>query len=75
VTLVPEGVFHWVVTVFTGGFAGIWVVHDLIFLLRLRGADRRDPLVADQVFGYVLGMVMGLIGVVGALRFNGVWAG
>jgi hypothetical protein len=74
-TLMPEGVFHWVLTIATGGFAGLWVIHDLVFLLRLRGADRRDPLVADQRFGYVLGMVVGLIGVVGALRFNGVLAG
>lgn len=74
-TIVPEAVFHWFLTLVTGGFAGLWVIHDLVFLIRLRGADRRDPLVADKWFGYVLGMVMGLIGVLGALRFNGVLAG
>jgi hypothetical protein len=71
-TLVGDGVFHWILTVATGGFAGFWVLHDLVLLVRLRGANRRDPLIADQGFGYVLGMVMGMIGVIGALRFNGV---
>lgn len=70
--LVTETTFRILLSVITGGVAGAWAIHDLLFLARLRGTDRRDPLVADQRFGYVMGIVIGLIGVVGTLRFNGV---
>lgn len=71
-TLFSDSTFRLLLSVITGGFAGIWVIHDLLFIARLRGADRRDPLVRDQGFGYVMGIVIGIIGVVGTLRFNGV---
>jgi hypothetical protein len=70
--LISDTAFRVLITAATGGFSALWVVHDVLFLARLRGADRRDPLVRDQRFGYVMGIVMGLIGVVGALRYNGV---
>jgi hypothetical protein len=69
--LVPDSVFRLLLSVVTGGVAGLWVIHDLVFLIRLRGA-RRDPLVGDQRFGYAMGILIGTIGVVGTLRFNGV---
>jgi len=70
--LVADQTFRILLSVITGGFAGAWAIHDLVFIARLRGADRRDPLVADQRFGYAMGIVIGMIGVVGTLRFNGV---
>jgi hypothetical protein len=71
-TLVSVGVFRFVLSLVTGGVAAVWVVHDLVLIARLRGADRRDPLVADKRFGYAMGIVIGMIGVIGTLRFNGV---
>jgi hypothetical protein len=74
-TELPDGVFRFLISLFTGGFAGAWLIHDLLFLARVRRqrrAGRRDPLVADQVFGYATGIVIGIIGLVGTLRFNGV---
>ncbi len=65
--LVPDPVFTWILTILTGGFAGIWVIHDLIFLARTRGKDGRSASVRDQRFGYVMGMIIGLIGVTGVL--------
>jgi hypothetical protein len=70
--LVSDTTFRLLISVITGGFGGLWTIHDLVFMARLRGADRRDPLVADQRFGYAMGIVIGTIGVVGTLRFNGV---
>jgi hypothetical protein len=70
--LVSDGVFRFMLSASTGVVAGGWVIHDILFLARLRGADRRDSLVADKRFGYVMGIVIGMIGVVGTLRFNGV---
>ena len=72
-TELPDGVFRLLISLFTGGVAGGWLIHDLVLLARHRGAGRRDPLVGDQVFGYVMGIVIGVVGLVGTLRFNGVF--
>lgn len=71
-TELPDSVFRMLLSVLTGGFAGAWLIHDLVLIARLAGADRRDPRVADQRFGYVIGIVIGVVGVLGTLRFNGV---
>ena len=70
--LVSDEMFRWILTAVTGGFAGIWFFHDILFISRLRRADKRDPIVRDKLFGYAMGIVIGAIGVLGALRFNGV---
>jgi len=70
--LVSDQVFRLLLSAVTGGVAAVWVIHDLVLIARLRGADRRDPLVADKRFGYAMGVVIGMIGVIGTLRFNGV---
>jgi hypothetical protein len=71
-TLVSDTVFRLLLSAITGGVAGVWIIHDLVLIARLRGADRRDPLVADKRFGYAMGILIGMIGVIGTLRFNGV---
>jgi hypothetical protein len=71
-TIVSDAAFRFLLSAATGGVAGAWVIHDLVLLARLRGADRRDPLVADKRFGYAMGIVIGVLGIVGTLRFNGV---
>jgi hypothetical protein len=74
-TELPDGVFRLFISLFTGVVAGAWLVHDLVLLARIprQRAGRRDPRVGDQVFGYVMGIVIGVIGLVGTLRFNGVF--
>lgn len=71
-TLMSNEAFRLVLSLLTGVVAGVWAIHDVVFFARLRGADRRDPLVGDKRFGYAMGVVIGTIGVVGTLRFNGV---
>jgi hypothetical protein len=73
-TLISDTAFRVLLTVLTGGVAGVWLVHDAVCLARLARLrePRRDPLVADKRFGYAMGVVIGTIGVIGALRFNGV---
>jgi hypothetical protein len=71
-TLVSNEVFHALLSVITGGVAAVWTIHDVVLIGGLRGADRRDPLVRDKLFGYSMGIVIGMIGVLGTLRFNGV---
>lgn len=71
-TLVSDHTFRLLLSIITGGVAAGWTIHDIVLMARLRGADRRDPLVADKWFGYAMGIVIGMIGVVGTLRYNGV---
>jgi hypothetical protein len=70
--LVSDPVFRFLLSLIAGGVGGLWTIHDVVFLARLRGANRRDPLVRDQRFGYAMGIIIGMIGVVGTLRYNGV---
>jgi hypothetical protein len=70
--LVSQSAFYGFVTVVTGGVGGVWSIYDLISMIRLRRADGRDPLVHDKRFGYAMGMVIGLVGVVGCLHFHNV---
>ena len=70
-TLVPDGVFRAFLSVSTGSIAGLWVIHDAVLFARLRKV-RADALVGDQRFGYVMGIVIGIVGVVGSLRYSGV---
>jgi hypothetical protein len=72
VTLIPDDVFRWFLTALVGGVSGAWLVYDAINLARTRGADGRDPLVRDRRFGYLVGIVVAVIGIVGALRYHGV---
>jgi hypothetical protein len=76
--LVSDHTFRLLLSLITGGVGGLWAIHDVVFLARLRGADRReraralDRSIADQRFGYAMGIIIGMIGVVGTLRYNGV---
>ena len=71
-TELPAGTFRLLLSLITGVVAAAWTVHDLVLIARLQGKGRGDRLVADQRFGYAMGIVIGIIGIVGTLRFNGV---
>lgn len=70
--LVPVDVFNWILTAMTGIFAAAWLVYDLRNLTTLRGKDFADPLIRDRRFGYLMGIAIAVIGLVGVLRFHGV---
>jgi hypothetical protein len=48
----------------------VWFVYDAIKLVRLRPDD---PKLHDKRFGYAMGVVIGAIGVIGCLKFQGVF--
>ena len=70
--ILSDHAFHWFLMIATGVVAGGWFVYDGISLWRSRDDDRRDPVVRDRQFGYVMGMVIGALGVIGVLKFHGV---
>jgi hypothetical protein len=72
VTFLSDSAFRAVISALTAGVGGLWVIHEVVLMWRLRGADVSDPLVRDKWFGYIIGTLIGVIGVVGTLRFNGV---
>ena len=70
--VMSAGAFKWFLTILTGGLAGSWFIYDSINLLRIRNKDKKDPIVRDKIFGYLIGIAIGVIGVFGCLRFHGV---
>jgi hypothetical protein len=64
--------FAWFITFAVGGVSALWLVYDGVNLARALKLDRSDPVVRDRHFGYAMGLVMGTIGVIGALKFHGV---
>jgi hypothetical protein len=70
--LMAPTAWKWFLTILTAGFASAWFVYDTINLIRTRKLDRSDPVVRDRHFGYVIGIVIGLIGIIGSLRFHDV---
>lgn len=70
--LMSPTAFKWFLTILTFGLSGPWLLYDAYNLYRTRNLDRSDPIVRDRRFGYVIGMLIGAIGVYGSLRFHDV---
>lgn len=58
--------FQYFVTYLTGVVAAYWIVIDSIRLRRAVIAPARTGAVRDQIFGSIIGLVIGAIGLVGA---------
>jgi hypothetical protein len=72
VNLVSDTVFHDTLTVLTGTFAVAWLIYDVRNLVKLRADDGPAPLVRDRRFGYLMGIGIAIIGIIGCLRFHDV---
>ena len=70
--LISPDAFKWTLTALTTA-ASLWALYDIKHLADLRGLDGRDPLVRDRKFGYVMGIVLALLGLAGVLRYHGVF--
>ncbi len=68
--LVSANAFDWVLSGLTGIVAAVWFVYDANNLRRLHRADPEDPVTGDKRFGYVMGMLIGLVGVIGVLKHH-----
>jgi hypothetical protein len=70
VTIVSATVFDWFLSLMTGVVAGAWLVYDARNMVKLRSADGGDPIVRDKRFGYAMGMLIGIVGVVGVMMHH-----
>ena len=53
----------------TGVVAAYWIVIYSVRLTRALRDDRKDPAVRDRIFGSVIGLIIGAIGVFGSLNY------
>lgn len=70
--LLSDDGFRLFLSLVTAGVGVVWTINELRLMSRLRGKDRADKRVGDQWFGYAVGVLIGVLGIVGTLRFNGV---
>jgi hypothetical protein len=69
VNIISDEAFRWFLTFAVGVVAGIWLFFDALNLWRTRRA-KPSPLLADRRFGYLMGVVIGAVGVIGTLHFQ-----
>jgi hypothetical protein len=68
--LVSPEVFGWIITVLTVGLALPWIAVDTIRLRRALADDVSRGPVRDQIFGSIIGLAMGVIGLAGTVIYN-----
>jgi hypothetical protein len=69
VTFTSHSTYMLVCALLTGVVAAYWIVIDSVRLARALRDDRRQPEVRDRFFGSMIGLVVGAIGVFGALNY------
>jgi FtsH-binding integral membrane protein len=66
----PDSAVMWACAIPTAILATLWLAYDLRNLTKLRGADMTEPLNRDKRFGFLMGIVIGVVGIVGVLRYH-----
>jgi len=66
----PLSSLSWILTVSTGALGAVWAVYDMRNLIKHLGADLANPLERDKRFGYIMGIIIGLVGVFGVLKYH-----
>jgi small-conductance mechanosensitive channel len=49
-----------------------WVMLDLFYITRVRGKDLKEAAGRDKLFGYIIGISIGVFVTIGILRHHGV---
>lgn len=70
--IVDATTFKWFLILVTGVVSALWLVYDVINLIRSRNLDRSIGTNRDKHFGYVMGILIAAVGVIGTLRFQGI---
>jgi hypothetical protein len=65
--LISAVAFGWLMTAMVVGISASWIVVDIVRLRRALRDDTAHPTVRDRVFGSIMGIIIGSIGVGGGL--------
>jgi hypothetical protein len=68
--LISPEVFGWIMSALTLGLAGPWIAVDLVRLRRALADDAARAPVRDRIFGSIIGLCMGAIGLTGVVLYN-----
>ena len=68
--IVSQHVFIWFCTIMTAGVAGTWCFVELFRLRTVLRADLSRRTVRDRLFGSLIGLAVGVIGVLGMVRYH-----
>ena len=68
--IVSQVVFIWFCTIMSAGVAGAWTIVEVFRLNRVLREDLSRPVVRDRLFGSLIGLAVGVIGVLGAVRYH-----
>jgi hypothetical protein len=68
--IVSHEVFLWFCSALVIGLSAAWIVVDIVRLRRALRDGAAGVDVHDRVFGSIVGMVIGVVGLVGAARFH-----
>jgi len=68
--IISAHAFDWFVTLLTGVVAAWWILVDSVRLRRALAGDRDRGAVRDQIFGSIVGLVIGAIGVFGVVMHH-----
>ena len=63
--IVSQEHYEWFLSAVTGGAAVYWIGIDSYRLRKALRADRANPATRDQIFGSIIGIVVGFVGVFG----------
>lgn len=68
--IVSESVFIGFVTAILAASGAGWAIRDAVFLVKVRRQET-DPVVRrDKIFGALMGMSIGVLGIIGVLRYH-----
>jgi hypothetical protein len=65
--LVSHDTYWWFISLLTGGVATYWIGIDSYRLKKALAGDRADPAIRDRIFGSLIGIIVGFVGVAGVL--------
>ena len=59
--------YEFFLSAITGGAAVYWIGIDSYRLKKALAGDRADPAIRDRIFGSLIGIIVGFVGVAGVL--------
>jgi hypothetical protein len=68
--IVPHLYYVWFVTLVTGVVAAYWIGIDSYRLRKALRGDRSDAAIRDRIFGSIIGIIIGLVGVAGVIMHH-----